>query len=209
MLCGKRSGPREVYPRGRGESTQKFANDLATVDDFDRSADTAHVFVVRVDAERGVDSTEKTADSDGPGGPLSSARVGFADDLPATDASSRQDDVERPRIMIAPAPSVDPRRPAKLAHPYHQRAIEHAALLQVGHQLGHRLVDRAVIVRGTIEVVVVRIPTFLVDLDERDAGFNKPPRQQTPRSKFGAAICIAHFVRLFAQIECRHPRALD
>ena len=76
-------------------------------------------------------------------GDLDAAGVGFADDLPAANAAAGQRHVERPRVVVAAGAGVDPRRAAEFAHPDHERPVEHAALLEVGDELRHRLVDQS------------------------------------------------------------------
>ena len=74
---------------------EEFADHLAAVDDFDRPADAAHVFVVGVDAERVVDRAEQVGDRHRPLGDFGAGVVGGADHLPAADAAAGQRDVER------------------------------------------------------------------------------------------------------------------
>ena len=51
-------------------------NHLTTVDDFDGPADAAHVFVVGIDAERGVDRAEPLDDGHGPLRRATGAEIG-------------------------------------------------------------------------------------------------------------------------------------
>src|SRR3954468_7147382 len=86
---------REINPIA---STQQLANHLAAVDELDRPADPAHVFVVGVDAERRVNGPEKITPRDRPFCNFLPAGIGFANDLAAPDAATSESHVERARI---------------------------------------------------------------------------------------------------------------
>ena len=92
-------------------------------------------------------------------------------------------DVERLGIVVAAGAGIDLGRAAELAHPHDQRVVEHAALLQVGEQVGQRLIDLAGQFLDAREVVDVRVPAVEHDFDERDAGFDQPPGQQAAQTE--------------------------
>src|SRR4051812_11723117 len=103
------------------KSTQQFANHLTTIHNFDGPADATHIFVVSVDAKRCVDRAEQIAHGNGSLGNVLPPRVGFADYLPAANATAGQGHVERSRIVIAATAGIDSRRAAKFAHPDDER----------------------------------------------------------------------------------------
>ena len=110
--------------------TKQFVHHFAAVDDLDRPAAAAHVFVVGVDAQACGRScgTGRASVTGRSVTSVPASSVG-ADHLPAADAAAGQGHVERLREVVAAAAGVDLRRAAELAHPDHQRPVEHAALL--------------------------------------------------------------------------------
>src|SRR5690606_19326054 len=72
---------------------------------------------------------------------------------------------------------------AEFAPPDHQRILEHAALLEVGHQGGARLIDLSALVlealvEGLLLVGAVGIPAPVEQLDEADPALGQSPRQE-------------------------------
>ena len=130
-------------------------------------------------------------------------------DLAAADAAAGQGHVERLGIMIAAAAGVDGGSAAELAHPDHERFVEHAALLQVGDQRGERLVDFFAEFFHAGEVVVVGVPAVLHDFDERDARFDQAAGQQAAGAEIVAAVGIAGLIGFFGEIEGFHFWAED
>ena len=79
-------------------------------------------------------------------------------DLAATNPSAGQHGRPGVREMVAAGGLVDLRRPAELAHPDDQGAVEQAARTKVGHQGGPTGVEHAAELLDGVEVLRVRVP---------------------------------------------------
>ena len=107
-------------------------------------------------------------------------------------------------------------RAAEFGRPDHQRVVEHAALLQVEHEPGDRLID---VLRqpGMVQHVAVRVPVVrragVDQLDEADATLGQTPGDQALPAKAGIpaalqAVELERGVGLLRQVErLRGPRA--
>src|SRR5436309_3058428 len=74
-------------------------------------------------------------------------------------SAAGQGDRVDPRPVVAPAGGVDLRRPPELGGRQYQRLFEEAALVEVRHQGGERLVEgRAERLLHLLEVLAVRVP---------------------------------------------------
>src|SRR5205085_616825 len=107
------------------------------------------------------------------------------------DAAADHDARPGPRVVVAArlgAAGVDPRRAAEVAHPDHQRAVEHAAVAEVLDELAHGRVDLARQAADALEVVLVGVPAAEGDLDEADARLDEPAGQQAALAELGAAV---------------------
>src|SRR5260221_2615241 len=94
---------------------------------------------------------------------------------PALHAAAGQPHRVSARMMIAAERTaergirLDHRRAAEFAAPNHERVVEQAALLQVHHQRRARLVGRAAVFLRVAGHVGLRVPAFVVDIDEAHA----------------------------------------
>ena len=75
----------------------------------------------------------------------------------------------RPRLRPSAGIGLDHRRAAELAAPDDQRVVEQPALLQVLDQRRRRLVGRAAVALQVAGDVRVRVPAFVIDVDEAHA----------------------------------------
>ena len=87
-------------------------------------------------------------------------------------------------VVAAPRPAqhgagLHHRRAAELAPPDHERAVEHAAPLQVGHQRRRAAVGLAAVVADVARHVRVPVPALVVDGHEAHAPFHEPPGHET------------------------------
>src|SRR5438270_4405347 len=87
------------WPFARVVASKHLFHHLSRLDDVQRSADVALVFVARVDAEGLADGAEQVLHRDGPVGDLDAEPVGGADDLTALDAGACQTGVEGRRVV--------------------------------------------------------------------------------------------------------------
>src|SRR5947209_2912615 len=121
---------RPLSPR----STEQGLHDLAAVDDLDRAALGAEVFLRGVDLEGVAEAAQEVVDGDGVVFHFGAVGRRLADDLAALDAAAGQSDVEEPGKVVAAGVAVDLRRAAELAHPDDQRLVQHPARLEVSDQ---------------------------------------------------------------------------
>src|SRR5581483_8317564 len=84
--------------------------------------------------------------------------VGGADDLAALDAAAGQPHREAEIVVVAAAAPLRFRRPTEFTAPQHQCRVEQAALLQVRHERGNRLIDAPRHARVVFLDVLVGVP---------------------------------------------------
>src|SRR5262249_31963072 len=98
------------------------------------------------------------------------------------DAPAGHPHSETERVVIASVAALAHRRPAKLAAPDHQRAVEQATPLQVLEQSGDRPIALAAVLGMVPLPIGVRVPFAAgahVDLHAADAALHEPSGQQT------------------------------
>src|SRR5262245_42240342 len=108
--------------------------------------------------------------------------------------------------MIAATPRIDARSPAELAHPNHDRLVQHAAIAQILHQCSKWLVDLFTQGSRAREVIVMGIPTIHTRFDKRYARLDQAACQQTRRAKLRTAVRVAHLRRFKLEVESVHLR---
>ncbi len=120
----------------------------------------------------------------------------------AFDAAAGHPHGESLRMMIAPHAAterhagLDHRRAAKFTAPHDERAVEQAALFEVFDQRGAGLVGVLAVVAHVALDVAVRVPTFVVDVDEAHAAFDHSPGEQAGAGKgWHLRITAIHFQR--------------
>src|SRR5262249_40360909 len=62
-----------------------------------------------------------------------------------------------------------------------------------GDERGEGRIGRLAQLLDALEVVRVRVPAVEFDLDERDTGLDKPPRQEAALTKWCSTIAVADF----------------
>ena len=119
-------------------------------------------------------------------------------------SAARHPHAEATRVMVSTGfagtdLALDHGTAAKLAAPDHQRVIQHAALLQIGHQRGARLIGGfAILFQFAVQIAVV-IPARVEQLDVADASFGQSPGQQAICGKGSGLACVfaVEFVGVF------------
>src|SRR5688572_1684739 len=81
---------------------------------------------------------------------------------------------------------------AEFATPDDQGFLEQSALFEIEDERGARLIDILALERQMLRELSVLIPAAMIELDETNAAFNQPPREQTIRGK------RPRFTRIFA-----------
>ena len=69
-------------------------------------------------------------------------------------------------------------RAAELAAPDHERAVEQAALLQIGQKRAGRLIGVLALRADVVGQVAMLVPAAVQDLHDAHAALDQPPRQQ-------------------------------
>src|SRR6266581_6344724 len=97
--------------------------------------------------------------------------IRFTDDLPAFDATARQPNTERERMMVPPGhiaakarAVIAERCAAELRAAHDERALEQPALLEVVQQRGDRLIDHPAIEQQIAIERVVVVPGGMVNV---------------------------------------------
>src|SRR5579871_177531 len=96
------------------------------------------------------------------------------------------------------------RRPAELAAPDDERAVEHAALLEVFQECGDGLValpGELAVLYFEVVVVVPRLAVAVPDLHEADAALQEPPGDEELPRLHAVAVHLAHGQRLAPDVE--------
>lgn len=115
--------------------------------------------------------------------------VGGADGDPTFDAAARHPHAESLGVVIAAHAAtegqtgLDHGGAAKFAAPDHQGVIEHAALFEVFDQGGAGLIGDAAVFRDISGHIAVRVPTFIVNVDESHPAFHHAPGQEAGASE--------------------------
>ena len=126
--------------------------------------------------------------------------IGRAVDRAALHAAAGEPDAERLVVVIAArivvAVAVAGRGAAEFAAPDDQRAVEQAALLQVGEQRGGGRVDFGGACRQAVFDVLVMIPAAGPDLHEAHAALDEAARDQQLSSLRRVAVQRADALRL-------------
>ena len=115
---------------------------------------------------------------------------------PALDPAASQPDAHRLVVMVA-AVALRHRRPPELAGPDHDRAVEHAAVLQIGDQGHAGPVDLLRLELDAVFHAAMVVPVLVVELDEPHAPLGQPPREQAVRGERAIAwLAAVEFERL-------------
>ena len=103
------------------------------------------------------------------------------------------------------------RRAPELATPPDDRAVEQAALGQILQQRRHPLVQFGEHAAHGLEMLLVRIPTVVVDRHVADTFFDQPARHQARLAEGRATVLLAQVVRSPGtdQRPCRHRPESD
>src|SRR5437588_9683020 len=98
--------------------------------------------------------------------------------------------------MIPARGAVDLRRPAELAEDHYQRARQQAALVKILNQRGQDLIEGRQPRLERLEERTVMVPAAVLDSNERHAGLDQAPSQQSPLAERRAAVGLAQPIRL-------------
>src|SRR5437016_10499439 len=110
--------------------------------------------------------------------------IGAAIGQAGFDATARQPNGEATRMMVAAIIvfgelALRVAGASKFTAPNHQGIVEHAARFEVFDQRGAGLVCLASLGADAGGQVAMLVPALVIKLDEADAAFGQPPRQQT------------------------------
>src|SRR5262245_12624358 len=204
VLLHRDRGRRRGRPRRRGLREDLADGHPALFNDAHRAA-TGEVLLVLIDAERVADGGVEVGHLDRTLGHLDAVRVRRADHAAAADAAARERDGEGLRVVAAAAVAVaaaaDVGRAAELGEAVDERAVEEAAVLEVGqeareagvHALGERL-------HGGV-LVLVRGPAAEDDLDDRDAGLEEAAGDDAALAEGALAVELRHRIGIFGDVE--------
>ncbi len=189
--------------------SKQFLDGFAAFGDREGPAQRADVFFSRVDLQCVAEGAEEIGNRDRAFVDQCAIVGCGADDLPASNASTGQRDVERQRVMIATSVGIDARCATEFAHPDHQSLLQQATFFQIGDQRGECRIDTAGHSLHAVEVVLMRVPAGRLDLDERDSLFDQPSSQQAALAEVRTAVPVAGAVFFLGEIKRLQPRAQD
>ncbi|TXT30197.1 MAG: hypothetical protein FD138_2314 [Planctomycetota bacterium] len=197
-------------------SCEQFRDRLAAVDDLDRAAERADVFVGRIDVESLADRREQVVDGDRVVIDRAAVFRGGSDDLASLDAAASHRGVEDARVVVPTAARIDFGSATELAHPDDERLVEQTAFFQIADERGHAGIGGLNQRGGAAEDVLVCVPVAAGswraarrDFDERHARFDHAAREQAAFAKFGIAVAGASRWRLVIELEAFDFRAED
>jgi len=72
---------------------------------------------------------------------------------------------------------------------------------EICQQRGQALIQLRQLAVHDLKVLLVRVPALVVDGDEGDAFFDKPPCHETALTKGVASIAVTHFLLFLAKVE--------
>ena len=126
-------------------------------------------------------------------------------DRAALHAAARQPGAERAIVVVAArilvAIAVPNRLAPEFSAPHHQRAVEQAALLEVGEEGGARSVDFARALGQTIFEILMMIPAARPDLHEAHAALDESACDEQLPALRGISVQLADALRLLADVE--------
>ena len=156
---------------------------------------------VRLESHGAKVGVEQVAGVDFALGHLRAILVRRADDRARLDARAAERDGPGLAPVIAAVTFVDSRRAAEFGKNDDQRALQHAAIRQVGHQRGEGFVEFAELLEVKVEVLVVGVVVRMRNLHERNAVLQQPASHQCVLAEIVRAVLFVFFGRLFRNVE--------
>lgn len=127
-----------------------------------------------IEAEQMKESGVEVVHMNGVGDHIEAKVIGGSMDVPCSDSPAGEPDGKRAVMVVAAILSpLDHRGSPEFAPPHHERVIEQATLLEVGHESRRSPIGLAAVLFHVLGEVVVLVPRLVEELNESNAALEQ------------------------------------